>query len=502
MEDMVKEYYNRICAGDEVRKNLIALRQEVKNEEDKEELRLLLKGDYGMLYALLKDDDPKVRKNAALILSALGAGDSSADEILDRLFAAYRKESTLYIRADFLEAISALDYRPLADELEKIRKELSAGEDFKPEDQKHVNAELHQLQMMLLHCRGIRRHRVTDTKLKTDVILTTNRCQREVTASQIRKGKITMLAGGVRVDGASLKEILGIRTYQDLLFPLETETLPLEEPSLIGERIAAPALALAQLLYRDEGPYLFRLELRGLSDERDRVSLLHRICAALEEHSHMQIINSVSDYEIELRLVLKKDGSFAAMLKAMGLAERRFSYRKEVVASSISPVNAALTVNLALPYLKEGAHILDPFCGVGTMLIERDKALKADTMYGIDIFGEAVEKGRRNAERAGCRINFINRDFFGFTHKYRFDELITDLPQQTASATKSEIRSLYHDFFAKIPDLLESGAVLVLYSTEPNYVLESVREHEEFEIEKKFLINEKKGTTVFVIFTK
>ncbi len=499
---MVKEYYNRICAGDEVRKNLIALRQEIKEEADLEELRLLLKDDYGEFYALLEDGDPKVRKNAALILSVLGKGNPAANEILEHLFTAYRKEKTLYIRSDLLEAIAAFDYRPLADKLEKIREEISAGEDWLPEDQKHVNAELHQLEMMLLHCRGIRRHRITETKIRADIILTTNRCQREVTARQIKKGKITMLAGGVRVEDASLKELLGIRTYQDLLFPLNTETLPGKDPTLCGERLAAPALSLAQLLYRDVGPYLFRMELRGLDDDNERSCLLHRLSSALEEHSHMQLLNSVSDYELELRLVLRKNGEFAAMLKPMGLAERRFSYRKELVASSISPVNAALCVNLALPYLKENAHILDPFCGVGTMLIERDKALKTETMYGIDIFGEAVEKGRRNAERAGCRINFVNRDFFSFTHKYLFDELITDMPQVTKSSPKQQICSLYHNFFAKAFDLLISGGVLVLYAADPNYVLEAVREHTEYEIKEKFLINEKKGTTVFVIFTK
>ena len=40
---------------------------------------------------------------------------------------------------------------------------------------------------------------------------------------------------------------------------------------------------------------------------------------------------------------------------------------------------------LAKPYLKEDAAVLDPFCGVGTMLIERNKVLPARSLYGIDI---------------------------------------------------------------------------------------------------------------------
>ncbi len=498
---MIEEYYKKICEGDEVRQNLITVRQEIKKDTARDELRSLLGGDYAVFTALLSDQDPKVRKNAALILGVLGSEDSAEDEILSQLYEAYLREETLYIRTDYLKAIEELDYRPLAAELEKRMTELSSSDRYPAEDRKHLNAELHELQMMILHCQGIRRHRISDMRLNTDVILTTNRCQREATAEQIKKGKITMLAGGIRVENASLKELLSIRSYQELLFPIGSDSFS-SDPYECAASVADLALDKLKMLCHDQGPYLFRAEIRGISEESDRGSFLRKFSAALESDSHMQLMNSVSDYEAEIRLILRKDGHIAAMLKPMGLAERRFSYRKEFVSASIAPVNAALTVYLAMPYLKEGARILDPFCGVGTMLIERAKALKTGSMYGIDHFGEAVEKGRRNADRAGCKINFVNRDFFTFEHRVPFDELITDMPQVTAAAPKREIRSLYHQFFAKAQGLLTSRAVLVIYSTEPNYVLEAVQESQAYEIEKKFLINEKKGTTVFVIFTK
>lgn len=52
------------------------------------------------------------------------------------------------------------------------------------------------------------------------------------------------------------------------------------------------------------------------------------------------------------------------------------------------------------------------------MLMERDLLVPAGDMYGLDIFGEAVIKARENAKAAGRQINYINRDFFDFTHKY------------------------------------------------------------------------------------
>ena len=53
--------------------------------------------------------------------------------------------------------------------------------------------------------------------------------------------------------------------------------------------------------------------------------------------------------------------------------------------------------------LKENAQILDPFCGVGTMLIERDIRVPAREKYGIDIFGGNPGVGE-NASYAGKSI--------------------------------------------------------------------------------------------------
>jgi tRNA G10 N-methylase Trm11 len=187
------------------------------------------------------------------------------------------------------------------------------------------------------------------------------------------------------------------------------------------------------------------------------------------------------------------------MLRLYTIPEKRFAYRRESVASSIAPVNAALTVELARPYLKEEAQVLDPFCGVGTMLMERNYAVHAGTMYGIDLYGDAIEKARINTAYAGCRIHYINKDFFAFHHEYLFDEIITDMPQVTASRPAGEIRDLYLRFFVCAGDCLKDEAILVLYATEPDFVLQGVRRNPEYRILRRHEINEKNHTTVFVI---
>ncbi|MCD7736355.1 MAG: HEAT repeat domain-containing protein, partial [Lachnospiraceae bacterium] len=365
---MIREYYESICAGDEIRANLIRLRDELKDEGNRRQLAYLLDGDFSKLCDLLKNEDPKVLKNAALVL-----GKMESEDMLPVLFDAYKKEETLFIRADYLKAMSELDYRPLADALERRLLELRDVPKWQPEEWKHVSEEIRLLQSMVLRCRGIRHHRFSGGKEKEDVILLTNRRHREATAEQIQKGKITMLAGGVRVDGASVKEVREIRTYSELLFPLKTDALPADQPKLCGAMLAEPVLKLADRLYNGAGAFLFRIELRGVQGEdfcagdyhEKRGVYLRRLSEALEQKSDARLVNSVTDYEMEIRLVLRRDGSFAAMLKPFASFDDRFSYRKELVATSMAPVNAALTAYLARPWLKENAQVLDPFCGVG-----------------------------------------------------------------------------------------------------------------------------------------
>ena len=85
------------------------------------------------------------------------------------------------------------------------------------------------------------------------------------------------------------------------------------------------------------------------------------------------------------------------------------------------------------------------------MLIERDIRVPAREKYGIDIFGEAIRGARENASYAGEKINFINRDYFDFTHAYLFDEIITNMPVR-GRKSKEETDAFTADFLKNQPD--------------------------------------------------
>lgn len=548
----IRDYYEQIRAGAQVRKNLSLLRDELKKEKSRRELAYLLGGDFSELCGLLADEDPKVRRNAAAIL-----GKMESEDLLPILFDAYQKEETLFVRADYLRAMSEMDYRPVLPGLEERLAWLRSAR-MKPEEQKHLLEEQRVLQTMVLHFQKREPHTFTGWQEPLEIILVTNRCLREITARQISRGKLTMLAGGVRVQGACVNDLKDIRTYREMLFPVTVKTdaakqdgktpaqaqaeaepdgktpaqtgaagqdaktpapaqirsgepgrktagphaaggFSAERAQQIGASLARPILELAGRLHEGGGEYLFRIEWKSALAPEKKGAFLRRISDAIEQASGGRLINSVSDYELEVRLLERKDGSFVPMLRLSTIPDTRFSYRREVVASSIAPSNAALTAELARPYLKEGAQVLDPFCGVGTMLIERDRTVKAGIMYGIDIYGEAVMKARVNTKRAGCSVYYINKDFFEFEHGYLFDEIITDLPQVTANHSRQQIRHLYWDFFAAAGRHLKPEAVLILYTTEPQLVLEALRDRAEYRIAEKYTVNEKNGTGVFII---
>lgn len=490
---MIREYYQNIENGVETRANLIALRSELKEEKNRRAFAILLGGDFTLLCGLLHDSDPKTRKNAALIL-----GEMESEDLLPVLFDAYKKEDTLYIRPDYLKAISRLEYRPIAGMLKKRLEQLRAA-DIPAEESKHISEELRILQSMVLKYEKRQPHRFTGYHARKDMILVTNRCQREATARQVKGGQITMLAGGIRIKGTSVEDVWSIRTYSELLFPLDTAPLSVDQPVKAGGELATAVLSLARELHQGDGAFLFRIELKGRIAPEKKGAYIHKIADSIEKESGGELVNSTAEYELEIRLLERKDGTFAPMVKLFTIPGKRFAYRKQYVASSIAPVNAALTAELARPYLKEGAQILDPFCGVGTMLIERTRAVKAGTMYGIDIYGEAIEKARENTARAGERINYINKDFFEFEHEYLFDEIITDMPQVTSSKDREQIRQLYREFFRKAGAHLKKDGVMILYSTEPGLISDMLGANPAYRLTKRFTLNEKNGTGVFVI---
>lgn len=462
-----------------LRSNLSTLRQLIKEDYQKAKLASWLEGKNTLLIGFLSEDDAKTRKNAALLL-----GDLGCQSAVDALYEAYEKEQTLFVKAAYLQALAELDVAEKLPEL-KSRMEYLLESEVEPENKKHIDEEIRALRKIVIRYEGIKHHTPDIKDKQVKVLLLTNRTQRETIRRMVDCGTAEVHPLGVMVETDNLRALMKIRTFRDMVFPLSLEGFlpanPVEAARMIWE---SDVLGLLDNLHKEKGNYYFRIECKNAMSLEERSAFTKKLASELEEVSKGQLINSTSDYEVELRLIANKEGNLFPCLRITTIKKKRFTYRKNAIAASIHPSTAALIVELAKDYLKEDAQIIDPFCGVGTMLIERNKKVPAREMYGIDIFGDAITFARENTQLAGARVNYIHRDFRDFKHNYLFNEIITNMPVR-GKKTKQEMDVFYEEFFEKAKTILTKEAVIVMYTNEIGFVKKQLRLNKDFSLEQE-----------------
>ena len=477
-----------------IRSNLSGLRAALKKatEEERAQAVQFVHAHENLVFGFLQEEDAKTRKNAALLL-----GDLAEQKALQPLWKAYMQEQTLFVKSAYLEAIKALEAEEILPQLKERLTELEETP-VREENQKHQEAELRALRAILIQYEGIDTHHFDTRQKKNHVLLMTNRNHRGILEQQTG-GKAHPL--GVVVQTDDLLQLLQIRTYRDMLFLLPVKGLLEEDPKKAAEAVCKPMLAICEKYHRENAPFFFRIECRSAMTLDQRSRFVKKMGSAIEQLSDARLVNSPGDYEVELRLIANREGKFFPALKFYTLPDHRFTYRKHAIAASMHPSLAALLMELAAPYLKENAQIIDPFCGVGTMLIERDIRVPAREKYGTDIFGEAIEGARENAAFVGEQINFIHRDFFDFKHDYLFDEIVTDMPVR-GKMTREQLDQLYEKFFQKALTILQKEAVIVMYTGEIGFVKKQMRLHKEFSLLEEYCMQSKTGYYLLIIGVK
>ncbi len=491
---MIDRLFEQIRQQEDVRAALSALRAAIKEEANYRYAAELME-DGEVLEPLLASEDAKVRKNAAALI-----GDLEITELAEALFLAYQKEETLFVRATLLQALEKTNAYPYLERLQEHYEVLCATE-AEEQEKKHIREELHALERILRREGKYVHHTFTGWKQKLTILLTTNPKYSRLTAEKLHAYRKGLTSLGVKAVVDNLSEVVQIRTFRELLFPIRLKSeLSLEDGwTAFGEALAASKLlTLLECCHKEPAPFYFRIDMKGGISLEERSRYIKRAAAVIEENSGRKLLNSPDEYEFEIRLFFDKEKKIHVFLKMYTIPMERFSYRQETIAASIQPSAAAMLMELAKPYLKERAQILDPCCGVGTMLIERNKLVLARENYGIDIFGEAVEKARINAARAGMRINFIHRDYMDFKHEYLFDELIANLPVR-GKKTKEEQDLFYRRFFDKSEEILAPGGVMILYSNENGFIKKQLRLHPGYKLYQEYKISEKEQFNLYII---
>ena len=495
----LEELFNKILEKADVRQTVSKLRECMKDPALKDKIIEFVNTHKENFSELFKEEDAKARKNLALFL-----GETGIEDFAKEIYETYIKEKTLFVRSAYLEAIKGFDYKEYLGFFKEKASELAKAT-HADEAKKHVAEELKALNELIVGAEDHSRHEFCGYTVPSELMLYAGKAGKEVLASDlenelgIKKEDIKVYKSGVQVKLTDLRSLERIRTWREACFlvpGLKTAGLDAEG---LAEQIAGSDIIKylgERLKEKEEGvsSYTYRIDLKSKLTPDKKAIFVRKLAAGLDLRSEGRLINSPSKYEIEFRLIESKNGNCNILLRIMDFADDRFAYRKEHEASSIKPERAAVIMALSEKYMKENGRVLDPFCGVGTMLIERYKRVKADTSYGVDTNGTAIEKARENTEAAGQIIHYINRDFFSFTHEYLFDEIITDMPYKMVASPK-ETEKFYAHFFEKAATILAQDGTIIMYTKNRPEALYGAGD---FKLIGEHLISEKEGAAMLV----
>lgn len=481
-----------------------------KLKESLLELKFMLKEAYGsrslldkaaQSYSFLREDygkylshpTAKVRQHAADCIAFF-----ATDADIDMLLKAYGDDDTLYNKEHYLLSLSSLDVSPYKDFLAGRLSELISS-DIPPEEHKHRVPEIRALVSLLR--KNCKERTYIDGVKESEIVLLTNRNFKDLTMNELKGLPHKDFSAGCMVKTSHVARLYSVRTFEELLFKPPVKGNISTDCQSAAQTLLESGIVdyIYDRLSEGELPVNFRLEVKT-KDPQLKTAVMRSLPLSLETGSKFRLLNSTDDYDIEIRLVESSDGGFRPLIKFCMLKDKRFSYRKINLSVSMRPYIAALICKLTQKYMVDNSVVLDPFCGTGTLLVERDKIKPVRLMYGVDIYGKAVEAALVNITAAGVqnKTELINKDFLKFSHSHKFNEVITDMPFDTVRKSEEEISSLFERFFKNLRNFLMTENVLILYTHNRDYLCKYAAQFgyktiEEFEISKK------EGAYLFVL---
>lgn len=456
---MEKNVVKNILADIDLRQNLIKLKGSMTAADT-------LDGPIvEKLCDCLSHEDPKVRKNAALLL-----GYTKNSMMASVLLDAYKNEEKDFVKDAYLKGMSHYDCKPYIKELQEIQNELMNSEVV---DSKHIKAQFKVLNPMI---RSYSYHKKKSIRLlhkEVDVILTTLPYYQYTLFEQVKHLRYKPVGQGVLVRTKAIYDLLGLRNYREMIFPLSGCSGLAQDGHLIGKRIAQSNLVdVLHRLYDAEGCFYYRL----VDQMREKKSaVINDVVQELIEEMPSHLQNVTSDYDIEILIRELKPGTVNVYLKLSSLDNPRFNYRREIISNSMQPYVAATLMEVAKPYMGMHSRVLDPFCGSGVTLIERCMAKPVKFAMGLDIYGEGLEAAKKNAIAANQPIHFVNKDANRFVNNEMFDEIFTDMPTYAQMKDTRALKNLYDNFFKRIHRHVLPEGYVFIYTTEISLVEKNLR---------------------------
>jgi len=414
--------------------------------------------DRTLIYACLESKRPKTRKNAARLLGALGRSRDAA-----ALANALGQELTLLVVPSLLLALGAVGGSRAEEALE----------DYPVPTAKDESEVGHVREIRLALQKAKNRFDTTEFPPLTalaraeTVLLTAPQGFSDLLREELRELGYSPAPHplGATVKTADLAGVLRARCAVELLLPL-TERVPCTPEAVAKAFAKAPDL-----------PY--RLELRNYPG--DRAAFLTELAERLGG------TNNPSHYAWELRI--QCDGKYATLFKKpCTVPDTRCGYRYGTVSASIHPATAACLVRFAAKHkthAKEEPHVLDPFCGSGTLLFERELFGPCESLQGVDLTENAVRTARLNAKKGYSDAQFIQKDCLKFRPAVPVDELYANLPFGNRVGSHENNEQLYRSFVSLLPAWLAKDGFALLYTMESNLLERCIRHTPELTVKER-----------------
>ncbi len=206
---------------------------------------------------------------------------------------------------------------------------------------------------------------------------------------------------------------------------------------------------------------LFRVEMC----EQGTFALSHAMRKITAEkiatHVKKPLVNSPSKYLFQLKIVCTVFGIFL-MISPPTKLDNRFKYRG--ISASVHPAAAASILYATKEYHLEQNDVVDPFCGAGTLILERSK-YPFKSLAGMDISMEALKTAKRNERDVRCGIELYLKSA---TTEYEltYDEVICNMPFGNRVSSHKKNEYLYQEFMGNLDKMLKREGVAMIFTQE------------------------------------
>lgn len=409
--------------------------------------------DRAVLYGGLRSGSAKLRQNSARLISYIGKAQD-----VHPLIEALNKEETRFVRPAMLLSLGAVGGDVAKEYLESYKVTPAASD----EEQTHVKEEQYALSTALKSFLTFDKHTFTKLPMPCEIELKApdklaDGLGRELAALGFRAAAVHQ--SSVRVHTDNIADLFKARCFTEALIEISANANP--NPKGIAIKAKGFMEKLLPACHEGKPPFGYRIELRG--------GQLNRAQIAKEIASYMDsdiIQNSPSNYDAELRIEHRQNGSANIYLKLLTVPDTRFDYRIGALPASMHPATAAGVLRYAENYLSKDARVLDICCGSGTFLIEREKLTPCASLTGVDIAHSAIDIARKNAEAAGSIAKFMVNDCLRFEADRPYDELIANLPFGNRVGSHKDNVALYAGILERLPQWVKKGGVAILYTME------------------------------------